>query len=153
MRVFLDSSMLVEKAKGRKQKLFDYLTANIDYELCISQIVLSEYTFYLLIIEGGKAPLTLKRDGVITTIIEQHNPAGFLDTLTFLEADAAIIPLYLRLMKDYNLLPNDALILATCKLHRVEQIASFDDDFAPACTGEGIRLIRSVEDLRNGDAS
>lgn len=69
-RIFLDSSILVESTKGNRTDLFDYLVLNDKYEICISQIVLSEYTFYLLIIEGGKAPLTLKRDKTIPAIIE-----------------------------------------------------------------------------------
>lgn len=55
-RIFLDSSILVERTKGTHTDLFDYLILNDEYKMCISQIVLSEYAFYLLIIEGGKAP-------------------------------------------------------------------------------------------------
>ena len=146
-KIFLDSSVLVEYTKGTKVDLFEGLVAKINLEKCISQVVLSEYTFYLLIIEGGKAPLTLKRDNAIGEIINQHNPTNFLETMTFLSVKESIIPLYLRLMQDYNLLPNDALILATCKLNNIIQLASFDTDFAPACAGEGIQLISQVSDL------
>ncbi|WP_460982594.1 PIN domain-containing protein [Spirosoma fluminis] len=109
--------------------------------------MLSEYTFYLLIIEGGKAPLTLKRDKTIPAIVKQHNPTGVLSMLTFLEPGPAVVPLYLQYMEQYNLLPNDALILATCKLNGISQLASYDSDFAPACIGEGIQLIQSIADL------
>lgn len=101
-KIFLDSSILVESTKGTKTELYDYLVSRNDYEKCISQIVVSEYTFYLLIIEGGKAPVTLKRDGMIPTIIGQHNPANFLTKLTFLEPGPAVILLYLRYMEQYN---------------------------------------------------
>lgn len=50
-------------------------------------------------------------------------------------------------MQRYNLLPNDALIVATAKLHDILTIASLDPDFESACQGEGIRLIREVSDL------
>lgn len=51
-------------------------------------------------------------------------------------------------MQKYNLLPNDALILATCKIHQIPQVASFDTkDFEKACKGEGIKLIQSIDDL------
>ena len=146
-KIFLDTSILVERTKGKKIELYDYLVARSDYEKCISQIVVSEYTFYLLIIEGDKAPLTLKRDGVISTIINQHNPADFLMYLTFLEPGPSVIPLYLQYMEQYNLLPNDALILATCKLNGITQIASYDADFESACRNEGMQLIRQVSDL------
>ncbi|WP_457752675.1 PIN domain-containing protein [Thermococcus sp.] len=32
-------------------------------------------------------------------------------------------------MKKYHLLPNDALITATCEFYEIEHIATFDDDF------------------------
>lgn len=51
-------------------------------------------------------------------------------------------------MQKYNLLPNDALILATCKIHQIPQLASFDTtDFEQACIGENIKLIQKVQDL------
>ncbi len=34
-----------------------------------------------------------------------------------------------ELMKNYNLLPNDALIAATCKHYGIKKIATFDGDF------------------------
>ena len=34
-----------------------------------------------------------------------------------------------ELMKNYNLLPNDALIAATCKHYGIRKIATFDEDF------------------------
>jgi predicted nucleic acid-binding protein len=51
-------------------------------------------------------------------------------------------------MQKYNLLPNDALILATCKIYQIQQIASFDStDFEKACLGENIKLVQRIEDL------
>ena len=37
--------------------------------------------------------------------------------------------LMFRMVEDYGLLPNDALIAATCKYYGIERIATFDDDF------------------------
>lgn len=146
-KVFLDSSVLIEWAKKTETELYDYLVANPSYELCVSQIILSEFTFYWLAIGGKKAPLTLKRDGAISGILRIYSPIDVLTKLTWIEADSGIVPLYLQYMEQYNLLPNDALILATCKLSGITQIASYDTDFAPVCLGEGIRLIQQVSDL------
>jgi predicted nucleic acid-binding protein len=146
-KIFLDSSILVEKTKGTKSDLFEFLFAYRSQNLCINQAVLSEYTFYLLIIEGGKAPVTLKRDAAISSIIRDHNPANWLKSINYLEPDNSIITEYLHLMQQYNLLPNDALILATGKLHGITSIASCDNDFKVACVSEGIKLIQQIEDL------
>ena len=35
----------------------------------------------------------------------------------------------LRIIRKYRLLPNDALITATCKHHGIRKIATFDSDF------------------------
>jgi predicted nucleic acid-binding protein len=45
-------------------------------------------------------------------------------------------------MVKYNLLPNDAIILATCKLHAITKLASHDRDFIIPCKAEGIELLR-----------
>lgn len=146
-KIFLDSSILVEWAKKTQVELFDHLTAATHYTLCISQIVLSEFAYYWLVVEGKKAPVTLKRDGAIPGIITNHSPVDLLAKLTLLESGPALIPLYLRYMEQYNLLPNDALILATCKLNGVDQMASYDNDFETACRSESIQLIKSIGDL------
>lgn len=137
----------MEWAKKFQTALFDYLTNSDEYELCISQIVLSEFTYYWLAIGGSKSPVTLKRENAIPGIIHRYNPSALLSRLTWIEFDSTIIPLYLRYMEQYNLLPNDALILATCKLNGIKQLASYDADFSSACQGEGIQLIRQVSDL------
>jgi len=61
----------------------------------------------------------------------------FLNTLaSFLdEYDIKIVSIpknfdeMLRIVKEYRLLPNDALIVATCKHHGISKIATFDEDF------------------------
>ncbi len=146
-RIFLDSSILVENLKGRQVDLYDYLKRATQLTLYINQVVLSEFSFYALATAGGKSPLTLKRDGTIPAIMRRNDPTELLESFSYLEVDQAIIPLYLRYMQQYNLLPNDALILATCKLNDVSKIASYDSDFAAAYAGEGIQLIQTVADM------
>ena len=51
-------------------------------------------------------------------------------------------------MKHYNLKPNDAFILATCKYYNISYLISLDDDFQKPCEKEGITLINSAEKLK-----
>ena len=147
-RIFLDSSILVVKAKGTKEELFDFLIENSTIEKCINTIVLSEFTYYFLAIEGSSSPRTLKEKKIIPTILQQNNPIILLELFAYLTDSQAIVGTYLDLMQKYNLLPNDALILATCKTHQIQQIASFDStDFEKACLGENIKLVQRIEDL------
>lgn len=55
----------------------------------------------------------------------------------------------LSFMRMYNLLPNDALILATCKLQNISLFASLDSDFTIPCSSENIKLINmnTLEDF------
>ncbi len=80
-RVFLDSSILVEWAKKTRTDLFDYLVVSNAYELCISQITLSEFMYYWLAIGVGKAPVTLKRDIAISDILQLYSPKDVLTKL------------------------------------------------------------------------
>jgi predicted nucleic acid-binding protein len=47
------------------------------------------------------------------------------------------------LMSKYNLLPNDAIILAACKFHKIG-LASHDSDFIIPCESENIELLRDI---------
>jgi len=50
-------------------------------------------------------------------------------------------------METYNLLPNDALIFASCCIYNIHYLASFDSDFQEICDKENIVLIDSLEKL------
>ncbi len=45
-----------------------------------------------------------------------------------------------EVMESYNLLPNDALIAATCKHYGIKKIATFDEDFERVDFLETVRL-------------
>jgi len=47
---------------------------------------------------------------------------------------------FMEMMKKYGLLPNDALIAATCKYYSIKKIATFDDDFRRVDFLEVIKL-------------
>ena len=146
-RIMLDSSILVEYIKQNATELLDWLAKNDKYELCINSTVLSECAFHWIALYGDKAPRTLQQSRRIPAILTSQPPVGFLNQFTVLPSDDRIVPIYLNLMQQYNLLPNDALIIATAKLHHIPAVASFDADFEPACAGEQIQLVREVGDL------
>lgn len=147
-RIMLDSSILVEKAKRTRIDLFDLLMRRDDYEKCICSPVLSEFAFHLLAIEGGKAPRTLKENREIAALLTVNPPDTLLNLFTFLPDNSQTVSLYIDLMTKYNLLPNDALILSACILHRIPYLASYDlTDFEKACDGENIMLISNISAL------
>jgi predicted nucleic acid-binding protein len=50
-------------------------------------------------------------------------------------------------MKKYNLLPNDSIIVATCKFYKISNLASYDSGLIEVCKNEKIVLIDKVEKL------
>ncbi|MGV3604492.1 MAG: type II toxin-antitoxin system VapC family toxin [Dyadobacter fermentans] len=144
-KIFIDSSILVEFAKQTKTDLLLHLMNHGELSLFVNPTVLSEYTYYLLAIEGGKSPRSVKEDGNIAAILAENDPRPFLDIFQITPLNPEITPTFLEMMARYNLLPNDALILTDCKLNSIAALATYDvKDFSSACKHEGIKLISST---------
>lgn len=145
--IFLDSSILVEYRKGVQTALFDAIMEDETLNPCINQAVVSEYLFYHLAIFGGKSPLTLKTNGDAAFVMQKYDPLPFLSLFEWLPDDSQQLPLVVGFMKTYGLLSNDALIIASCKRHKIKVLISYDPDFQLVCQKEGITLLSSSEDL------
>lgn len=141
MKVFIDSSVLIEFENGRNQELLTKLLEKPSLNLCLNSVVASEYFYKLLGILAGKSPMSVCESGKINEVLSEHDTQLFLTYFTLLDTPKEAIVLGLSFMRTYNLLPNDALILATCKLQNIVVFASLDSDFAVACRLENIRLI------------
>src|ERR1043165_2290130 len=115
MKVFIDSSILVEAIKGTKTLLLEQLISEVQYECCINNIVISEFMFYFLAKNANVSPLTLKMQKKIPEVLQQNESYKILQHFHFIETNERIISLVPNLMERHNLLPNDAIIIATCK--------------------------------------
>ena len=146
MKVFLDSGLLIEYEKQTKTELLESLMGS-GYRIFINPIVASEYLYQLLGIIGGRSPLSIRESGKISETLSKHNTKLFLSSFEVLPIPDAALPLAIDFMSMYNLLPNDAIILASCKLQEVKMLASHDSDFTAACIAEGIQLIANITDL------
>ena len=139
--VMIDSSVLIEYIKGRKRKLLVELIGDTNVNCFVNETVVSEYLYHFLAIYGGKSPMAVQKSRFINAIIASSFDYTFIDRFSFLSTDVSIIASVPELMSKYNLLPNDAIILATCKIHAITQLASHDTDFEAACKAEGITLL------------
>ncbi len=147
MKIFIDSSILIEYIKGTKTELLDKLLSS-DCELYSNSIVYSEFMFHYLAVMGEKSPLTLKVKKQIKVLTEKYNPIEIFSEIRILSIDNEIVLLSYEFMKKYNFLPNDALILATVKLSGISHFATFDEnDFKNPCKIEKIKLLKSLDDL------
>lgn len=140
--VMLDSSILVEYSKNNKTKLLIELISDINTECFINETVISEYLYHFLALNGGRSPRATQSAGEIHTVFESSFDHSFIGRFSFLRNDETLFSLVPKLMKQYNLLPNDAIILATCKINNIAALATHDKDFDEACKGEGIILLK-----------
>ena len=141
-RVMIDSSLLVEFSKGdKKNLLLLFLISNAENEWCINEAIISEYFYYYLALKGGTSPMSLKSSKRIHDIIAHSEDYSLVTNFSLLPTNNSIFSLVPLYMQQHNLLPNDAIILATCKIHNITQLASHDKDFEAACKAEGIELL------------
>ena len=148
MNVFVDSSVLVEHIKGLRTDFIPFC-ASQDLVLHINSTVVSELLFHIIAIRSNKSPLTIKRKALISSYLDESEVSIFLRQFSVLSTNTDITSAVPGLMVKYNLLPNNALILATCLQHRIPYLASYDvTDFAPACATEGIVLLSDAEEAK-----
>lgn len=146
MKVLLDSSVLIEY---EKQSQSDLLEALLDskHQLYVSTVIVSEYLYHLIGIISGRSPMSVCESRKIGETLSQHDTKAFLSVFQFLDTSSQALLLGIDFMKAYNLLSNDAFILASCKLEGIGVLASYDTDFTAACKAEGIKLISSIMDI------
>jgi uncharacterized protein len=145
--ILIDSSILIEYYKNAQTALLDELLRAKEVTLFISQVVLSEYLFHCLAVDGGKSPLSIKQSNDIGKTLAYSNHAAFLKQFVYLRDNNLLVEDAISYMSKFNLLPNDALILSLCSLHRIPAIASYDSDFSPACRELGIALLQTTADF------
>lgn len=147
MTLFIDSSILVEYIKGNNTILFDTLLGT-DNRMVSNPIVFSEFMFYFLALYGNKSPLAIKEKSKIPELLKDNNPIDIFSPIEILKVDENITALSYEFMKKHNLLPNDALILATLKHNEINNLVSFDKkDFEIPCKKESIQLITRITEL------
>ena len=132
---FIDSNIIIEafKRNGLKdafliwQRILDLF---LEHDFFINLVVKNEVAYHLYVkrkllsIEDLRALLKAFKNLPIVEEIEDD---------------------MLRLMENYNLKPNDALILAACKYYQVPYLVSLDTDFEEPCKGEGVTLINTLQ--------
>ena len=150
MKIFLDSSILIEYVKGNKIDVLEAIVhPDSGYDPYINHIVYSEFLFHFLSLTARKSPLTLKNSSAISTLLTQDEPIEFIRNFSVVEMNTETIERSYEFMIKYNLLPNDALIFASCISHKIPCLATYDRDFIAICEQEEIQMIQNLEDIRN----
>jgi len=148
MKIFVDTSVLVEYLKGKHINFYEKMIID-KHLLFVNQVVVSEFLFHFIALSANKSPLSVKMSGQISESFGKKNLFDMLPGFIHLEHNLEITELGFGIMRKYNLLPNDALILASCKHFDIDILATHDSDFIIPCTDLKIRIINSVSDLEN----
>ena len=148
MKVFVDSSVLVEFVKGNDEaKRVLHKLSEVDAEVFINDIVFSEFVFHYISLKSGVSPLAVKEKRRIGEYLGEEEPFDFINQFGVLQVDEEVVRLSYKLMRKHNFLPNDAIILATCIRHSVDLLATLDGDFEDACKEEEVKVALKAEDL------
>ena len=126
-KIFIDSSIIIEFQKENEKAIIllekQGKTDNFFY---INPIVVSEVIYIL------KKKLKYSIPKII----------AILKGINILPIDKQTIKIAYNYMHIYNLKPNDAIIAATCKYHKIPYLLTIDDDFTQVSKNENIRLIK-----------
>ena len=129
--VFVDSSLFLKILEGDVKAKDTFLSLYRTEKLYRNAIVYSEVIYVWIKLVTGKRSFELKKipDIVKEKCSEIGNIRAFLDLAQSLPLSAEIEYLAGEIMQKYGLLPNDALIAATCRHYGIRKIATFDEDF------------------------
>jgi len=133
---------LIEGLKGHTLavSLFEELIES-DLVPVINDIVFSEFLFHYIALKTGMSPFTIKKRGEISSIILPGEPKDFIEQFHTLPTDDDVLELAYGLMRKHNLLPNDAIILATCLVFEVKNLGTLDGDLKKAGEKEGLKVL------------
>ncbi|HJH26063.1 MAG TPA: ribonuclease VapC [Methanophagales archaeon] len=126
--VFIDSSVFLDFLEG-KERAKVLLAEYSGLDGCINDIVFSEVLFVYIKAETGKKSYELKKKPELVKSVELNDIVELLGRYRTLDVGEAVESEAAELITKYGLLPNDALIAATCKHHGINKIATFDPDF------------------------
>lgn len=152
LKAFVDTNVILNHLEGK----VDLSRIRDKFILCSNTIVFSEtFMVYLKAITGKKSYELKKNTKLIVEKKEELEELFMLfEIFEELEINRDIRNLAFEFMKNYGFLPNDALILATCKFYGIRYLIFFDEDFRRACEKENIILlenINKIEIISNND--
>jgi predicted nucleic acid-binding protein len=142
MEVFIDSSVLIEGLKGNPDAVkILYRLADEEAVAIVNDIVVSEFLFHYIRLKSGASPFTVKQAGRISEYILDNEPLDFINQFHIIPTDEETVMKAYSLMRSHNLLPNDAIILAACKINGIKNLATLDGDLKRAAEKEGLKLL------------
>lgn len=131
--VFIDSNVIIKYFLGYHDA-YRALAPVIDGDVMgyINDTVFSEVMYNLVRLISNKKPYELKRSPQYVSSITNDHIIKYYEAfrlLRELSIDDDVKDLAIKIMGTYGLLPNDALIAATCGHYGINTIITYDEDF------------------------
>ncbi len=128
--VFIDSSFFIKFLEGDKKTLpLMKDVENGKSNAFINSIVFSEVLYVSMKAMSNLRSFDLKKKPEYVKDLDLADIRTLLDRFTVLPLNKHVHDLSWEIIKENGLLPNDAIIAATCKVYGISQIATFDSDF------------------------
>jgi len=152
MKVFVDTSFFIDFFRGKKEakEIYEQIVSE---ELYTSLNVLEETTYILMKLKAFDLTGIKEHYDLIKELKKNEKVYGDCFNLSkeffysLLKWSVTVLSItlswddVLEVMEKYHLLPNDALIAATCKHYGIKKIATFDPDFKEVDFLEVIELV------------
>jgi predicted nucleic acid-binding protein len=129
--VFVDSNVFLKILEGDVGTRNKFLELCKDREVFRNPIIYSEVIYVFLKLTTGKSSFELKKEPelVKSKVPELKKVEDLINITENLPINEIVEEEASRVILQYGLLPNDALIAATCKHYGINKIATFDRDF------------------------
>lgn len=129
-KIFIDTNVIIELLRG-KRSVVSFFRSVEDDEIhgLTNKTVFLETVHVYLILKTDKGPLTLRKRPELIRNVDQEPVLRVFEIIDILPTDRIAKEYVVELIGEFGLLPNDALIAATCKHFEIKKIATFDEDF------------------------
>jgi len=129
--VFVDSNVFLKVLEGDHNLKYYFINLCESDVVYRNPVVYSEVVYVWFRLSTGKKSFELKKlpELVKSKSKELKKVEDFLNLAENLSINHKIEKTASGIIKQYGLLPNDALIVATCKHYGIKRIATLDKDF------------------------
>lgn len=128
--VFVDSNVILRHLGGdvRAKRIVDLVESG-EFKGYVNQVVVSEVLYVYVKLVTGMKSYELKKKPEVVKQVDLKHVFKLLSLFEELPSSFEITRIAEEMIRGYGFLPNDAIIVATCKYYGIGKIATFDDDF------------------------
>jgi len=129
-KIFIDTNAIIDLLRGKNNvvSFFRRIESGDIYGVT-NKVVFLETIHVFLILTTDEGPLNLRKKPEVIKSVDMSPILKIFEILHVLPTDIIEEKEITEIIEKYGLLPNDALIAATCKYYRINKIATFDEDF------------------------